>query len=421
MNNQTDTLPAATTLPRAEQIRWLVAGAGALIGLVLLAMLVHYLMRPESPSTAPLPRGILQLTPAQESTLKVEQVGSGNGANTIAATGAISIDENRSTPIFLPYSGQIVQVFVEPGGQVRTGDPLLRVRTSDIVDARNALFIANASLRSAEALSHLTETNAKRQEEIYKTAGGAMKDYQQAQSDLVAAQSAVRSAQSAVGAARDKLAIFGKTNSEIARLEAAKGITDVHAETVLHAPIGGVVASRAVSVGQYVASGGDKPALTIADPSHVWLVAQLAESDAARVNLGDRVAVRTTAYPGRVFAAVIDNVAAALDPVTHRLAVRASIANPDGALKPQMFASFIIRVPTPASQTASVEISAAAVIHDGEAARVWIDHGNGRLEARNVMVGDSHDGRVSVLSGLSPGMRVVTQGAIFVNEAGLGE
>ena len=118
---------------------------------------------------------------------------------------------------------------------------------------------------------------------------------------------------------------------------------------------------------------------------------------------------------------MIDNIAGALDPVTHRLAVRASIANPDSSLKPQMFASFSIDVPKPVGQPAPVEISAAAVIHEGEAARVWIDHGNGRLEARNVTVGDSHDGRISILSGLSPGMRVVTQGAIFVNEAGLGE
>ncbi|WP_447407629.1 efflux RND transporter periplasmic adaptor subunit, partial [Clostridium perfringens] len=70
---------------------------------------------------------------------------------------------------------------------------------------------------------------------------------------------------------------------------------------------------------------------------------QVAESDASDVHVGDAVTVTTPALPGRTFYATIDLVGAALDPQTHRLPVRASIANPDGALKPQMFASFAIR------------------------------------------------------------------------------
>ncbi|MEQ1359224.1 efflux RND transporter periplasmic adaptor subunit, partial [Salmonella enterica] len=86
--------------------------------------------------------------------------------------------------------------------------------------------------------------------------------------------------------------------------------------------------------------GGTTPAFVIADLSKVWLVAQVAETDAERVHLGDHVTVRTSAIPGREFDAVIDNIGAQIDPVTHRLAVRATIANPDGVLKPQMFADF---------------------------------------------------------------------------------
>jgi cobalt-zinc-cadmium efflux system membrane fusion protein len=73
--------------------------------------------------------------------------------------------------------------------------------------------------------------------------------------------------------------------------------------------------------------GGSQPAFVIADLSRVWLIAQVAESDATRVKVGDHVNVTTNAWPGRVFDAVIDNVGAQLDPVTHRLPVRATIAN----------------------------------------------------------------------------------------------
>ena len=162
----------------------------------------------------------------------------------------------------------------------------------------------------------------------------------------------------------------------------------------------------------------DKPVMTITDPSHVWLIAQIAEGDANGVHLGDAVTVTTPALPGRNFHATIDLVGAALDPQTHRLPVRATIANPDGALKPQMFASFSIQRPQRGS---ALRVPAAAVIHEGDSARVWVVRPDGLLQARAITAGDAQDGAVVVLTGLRPGERIVTAGALFVNEAGLGE
>jgi cobalt-zinc-cadmium efflux system membrane fusion protein len=173
-----------------------------------------------------------------------------------------------------------------------------------------------------------------------------------------------------------------------------------------------------VSAGQYVSQGGDKPVMTITDPAQVWLVAQIAESDASAVHLGDAVTVTTPALPGRSFHATIDLVGAALDPQTHRLPVRATIANPDRALKPQMFASFSIQRP---QRGMALRVPVAAVIHEGDAARVWVVRPDGLLQARTVTAGDAQDGTIAVLAGLRPGERIVTSGALFVNEAGLGE
>ncbi len=157
--------------------------------------------------------------------------------------------------------------------------------------------------------------------------------------------------------------------------------------------------------------------MTIADLGHVWLVAQLAESDAASVHIGDSVEVTTPAYPGRTFHAVIDNIGAALDPATHRLPVRATVANPDLALKPQMFASFAIQRRSGAD---GILVPAGAVIHEGDSARVWVEGKDGLLYARDVTVADSAAGLEKISAGLQRGDRVVTAGAIFVNEAGLG-
>ncbi|WP_408591659.1 efflux RND transporter periplasmic adaptor subunit [Novosphingobium sp.] len=416
-------------LDRNQQLRLLGLAVGAVVLVIVLITLGRALFHHDEPAPAPLPAGEVQLTRAQLASLTIEPARVDDGVERTGASGQITVDETRSTPVFLPYAGQILQVAVDAGARVAQGDVLLRIRTSDIVDARNALFSAQAQRSSAASQLRVAQENAARAEQIYREAGGALKDLQQARSDLVNAQSAVRIADSAVGSARDKLVVFGKTPVEIARLEGASDIAGAHAETNLRAPIGGVVVTRSVSSGQFVQTGGTTPAFVIADLSKVWLVAQVAETDAERVHLGDHVAVTTSAIPGREFDAVIDNIGAQIDPVTHRLAVRATIANPDGALKPQMFADFTIKTPLREVRApvgaplpgpgGVVSVPVQAVIHEGDSARVWVYLGNGRVRARDVVPGETHDGRVAIISGLRPGDRVVSSGALFVNEAGL--
>ena len=405
--------------PRARQWRVLAAIVAAALAGFVLYRIVLSLQPKEAATTASVP-GVLTVTPEQYAELKIQTVGSVAPGSTAQATGLIAVDENHSTPVLPPFSGQIMQIMAEPGQRVVLGQPLLKVRAPEFVDSRNALFAAAAQRATANSQLRVAEANAMRQQEIYQTAGGALKDYQSAQNDLAVARSGVRTAEAALGAARDKLTILGKTPAEIDRLERVHEVVGIHAETTLHAPIDGIIASRAVALGQYLSAGGAAPAFVITDPHTVWLIAQVPETATAQVHLGDTVSVTTPAYPGRVFGARVDNIGAALDPATHRLPVRATIRNPDGALKPQMFASFTIRTASPAYSGSGVTVPASAVIHEGDSARVWVA-GPGRvLKARTVQLGTAGGGgTVQVIAGLQPGERVVTAGAIFVNEAGL--
>ena len=413
-----ETLPPTRTLPRQQQLRWLAIVVAVVVAIALLWAVIARLTHHDPVVPAPPPPGTFRPTAEQIATMKVLRVGyETSGARTLAS-GAITVDGDRSTPVLMPYAGQVIRVLADAGQRVTQGQPLLLVQTSDFVDARSGLFSARAASQNAQAQLATATRTAERQRQIFETAGGAQKDYQQAQTDLVAAQATARTAAAALGASRDKLAILGKTPAEIGQLEGAGEVSGIHDQTTLHAPIAGLIASRDVSAGQYVSQGGDKPVMTITDPSHVWLVAQVAEGDASAVHLGDDVTVTTPALPGRSFHATINLVGAALDPQTHRLPVRATIANPDGALKPQMFASFSIRRPNVAQ---ALRVPAAAVIHEGDAARVWVVRPDGLLAARDVTSGDEQDGQVVILSGLKPGERIVTAGALFVNEAGLGE
>ncbi len=411
-------LPPVDALSRRSQLRFVVIAAAVLVGIFAVIAVVYHLSRPAETPVPVLPAGAFRPTPDQLAQLRIQTVGTGADPLAVDATGTISVDEDHSTPVVLPYSGQVGEVLVQAGQHVVRGQPLLKIASPDFVEARNTLFSAAAARATAEAQLKIAQENEKRQSAIYQTAGGALKDFHQAENDLIGAQSTERSADAALGAARDKLSLLGKTPDEVKRLEAAGEVAGIYAQTTYHAPVAGTIASRDVAPGQYVSSGGDKPLMVISDLTHVWLVAQVAEGDAAAVHLGDPIDVTTPAYPGRVFHAVIDNVGAALDPQTHRLPVRATVANPDEALKPEMFASFSIRR---TRSTSALLVPASAVIHEGDSARVWVVGQDGLLYARQVTVSDSAGGEVSISSGLRSGERVVTAGAIFVNEAGLGE
>ena len=406
-----------TGASRARQWRILAVVAVVAVA-VFIAFRVAAVLKPAAPVPPPPQPGVLQVTPDQYAALKIMAVGGGGVGATALASGIIAVDDFHSTPVLPPFSGQVTQVLVQPGQRVIAGQPLLKIRAPEFVDSRNTLLAAVAQRQTAQAQLKVAEAAASRAEAIYKTAGGALKDFQTAQNDLAAAQAGVRTADAAVGAARGKLVVIGQDAKDITRYEQGKTVDQADAEVTVRAPIGGVVASRSIAVGQNLSAATAASAFVITDPASVWLIAQVPEAASAQVRLGDPVTVTTTAFPGRTFAARVDNIGASLDPATHRLPVRATIRNPDGALKPQMFASFVIRTPSPGG-SGGVSVPASAVIHEGDAARVWVAGPGRTLRARSVTLGASSGGMVAVTSGLAPGERVVTAGAIFVNEAGL--
>ena len=172
-----------------------------------------------------------------------------------------------------------------------------------------------------------------------------------------------------------------------------------------------------MGLGQNIASqsnNGSTPVFTIADTSVVWLAANAREMDAPLIHIGDAVEVHVLAFPDKVFNAHVTFVAAAIDPTTHRLPLHAEITNPDGLLKPEMFATF--RIITGQSSHAA-GVPEQAIVYDPEGAHVWLVGADKTLSIRPVKVGRSDAGLVEILDGLKPGDKVVTSGSIFIDRA----
>src|SRR6185503_11322067 len=168
----------------------------------------------------------LKLTPVRQVAFRDER----------ATDGRIAINEDTTTPVFSPYSGRVSRLIAKPGDHVERGAPLFAIEASEFVQGQNDLVTAVAGVDKAKSRLALAQQVEKRQRELLAIRGGALKDLEQAQSDLVSAQGDMRAAEIALAAARNRLRILGRSDEEIERLE---HVDRIGAETIVAAPIGG--------------------------------------------------------------------------------------------------------------------------------------------------------------------------------------
>src|SRR3954467_15565993 len=275
-------------------------------------------------------------TPAEWATLTIEPATERPFRAETVTEGKISVDEDRSTPVFSPYAGRVTKLLVRPGDTVVKGQPLFVIEAADNVQAQNDFIGAMTAMNKAKSALDLAQLQGQRAKDLFEGKAVPLKDYQQSQATLIQAQNDMRSSQTAMEAARNKLRILGLTDEDIATFQ-EKG--RINPETTIFAPIGGTVVQRKIGPGQYVNSGASDPVYVIGDLSTVWMVAFVRETDAANVSVGQDVTFKVLALPNQTLTARINYVSTAIDAATRRLVVRATIDNKDGKLKPEMFAN----------------------------------------------------------------------------------
>ncbi len=155
----------------------------------------------------------------------------------------------------------------------------------------------------------------------------------------------------------------------------------------------------------------------IGDLSTVWLTAFVRETEASQVAVGQELSFNLLALPGRVLTGRIGYVAAAIDPATRRLLVRATVDNTGGQLKPEMFATVTIYAP---GEAPSVGVPRTALIYEGDQVRVWVAHDDRSIELRKIRTGLTNGDLVEVRGDLKPGEQIVTKGSLFIDRAASG-
>lgn len=320
------------------------------------------------------------------------------------ATGKVGFNEDRLTPVFTPFSGRVVELLANKGDNVRAGQPLAVVESPDFVGAQNDVSAARSDLVKAKIGLDAAQVAEQRAKRLHDQEAIATKDLQQSESDLARAQDDVRRSQAAVAAAENRLRLFGKEPDET---------TAVDPKVTLRAPITGTIVDRKVGPGQYVKPDAPDPLFLITDLNELWVLVDVYESDVAAIHLNMPVQVMVSAYPDKVFPARISFISPTVDPATRTLRVRCLVPNPNGLLKPDMFATIKIGS---AAQQPMATLPSSAVVVDGNDSVVFVADTPGHFHRRSVHVGQEVAGGFIVDSGVHPGDVVATRGALLLNE-----
>jgi multidrug efflux pump subunit AcrA (membrane-fusion protein) len=285
----------------------------------------------------------------------------------VRTVGIVNFDETRLAQVAPKFGGFIERLYVDfTGKPVRAGQPLVEIYSPELVSAQEELLLA-AGLDASLGESSVPGVPAGR-------------------SNL--AEAAIR-----------RLRLWDISETQIREILKTG---EVRRTLTLHAPVSGVVIEKPVVRGQAVQAG--QTLYTIADLSEVWVEAELREQDAGSVREGSPATVELNSFPGRPLQGRVEYVYPTLENESRTLKARIAIPNPDGRIKPGMYAT--VRFSTPSRATLTVP--STAVVYTGERAVVFVDMGGGRIMPNEVEVGSVAGDQTEILAGIEPGQRVVT-------------
>ena len=302
--------------------------------------------------------------------LRVAHVEKGTVGTTWRTVGRVAVDETRVRHMNIKFAGFVERVFVDfVGKPVSKGQPLFSIYSPDLVAAQEEYVLA---MRTRTALGVELKTSG----------------------DELAA------------AARRKLQLWDVPAADIARLERTG---EVMKSLTLRSPITGVVVKKDVVDGMQLAAGAMP--YEIVDLSTVWVLADVYESEIAKVKLGMPATLTLKAFPMHPFEGRVAFIDPLLDPRTRTAKVRLSFPNRDGDLRPEMFGEVVLQ----SQAREGLRIPADAIINSGTKAIVFVALGEGKFQPREVKVGEIDAKFVEILDGVAVGEGVVTRANFLVD------
>jgi cobalt-zinc-cadmium efflux system membrane fusion protein len=309
-----------------------------------------------------------------------------DAAPQLSVTGAIGPDVSRTVPVISLASGRVVEIDARLGDEVKKGQLLFKVRSTDIAGAFS-------DYRKATVNEQLARAQLDRAKTLYEKGAIAKKE-------LEVAENAEDNAKVDVETTTEHLRILGSD------LEHPTGIVNVYA------PVSGVITDQQITLSAGVQALTAPNPLTIADLSHVWILCDVYENDLPFVHIGEYADVRLNAFPGKAFRGRVANIGPILDPSLRTAKVRLELENP-GLMRIGMFVTATFHGQQ-VEKHAAVPASAVLHLHDRDWVYVPLD--DKRFRRVEVSGGDILPGNMQeILSGIRPGDKVVANALVLDN------
>ncbi|MDP2223202.1 efflux RND transporter periplasmic adaptor subunit [Nitrosomonas sp.] len=294
---------------------------------------------------------------------------------TVRAVATVQADERKQYAVVTKFEGWIHRLHVNTTGQaVKKGDALMDVYSPELISAQQEYLIAVRGLQS-----------------------------------VADGDAEVRAAmQRLVASALQKLRNWDIAEAELRRLQQSG---EVRQYLTVRSQAGGVVLEKKAVMGQRFMPG--EILYQIADLSTVWMLADVFEQDLGMIHPGQLVTIRVDAYPDKVFNGEVAFIYPAVTPETRTAIVRIVLPNPDGVLKPDMYAR--VEFSSFHSKDKVLTVPDSAVLDTGTRRVVLVDLGAGRFEPRTVKLGMHADGYAEVLGGLRAGEAVVVKANFLID------
>jgi membrane fusion protein, heavy metal efflux system len=343
------------------------------------------------------PSSAFMLTEDQRARIRTEPVTEAEFRPTIATTGTVAFNGDRSTPVLSQISGPVVRILANVGTRVLPGAPLAMVTSPDFAQAVASYQKAQTALHNAARIATLDE-------QLFQNDAIARSELDQARADSATA-AADREA------AIQQMVALGVDSTIIDAVQQGRPVPPVSG--VIRAPIGGEVVERLINPGQ-VLEANQTQCFTIADLATVWVMANVFESDLSGVSKGEPARITTEASLDTLLGHV-DYVAAIVDTATRATTVRILVTNRHAVLKRDMYVRVLIESSAPRK---GLLVPVSAVLRDDQNLPfVFVAAPDGGFNRRSITLGSRVGDRFEVTGGLQSGERVVSEGALFLQFA----
>lgn len=323
----------------------------------------------------------------------------------IQATANIRPNEYKLIHVSPRIEGKAVTVGAELGDHVKPGDVLALLDSIELGTKKSAF-------RQARTTLLVNKANYEREKRLFEQQISSEKEYLDAKGAYLQSLASYK-------AAVESLELVGLSHQDIDAIITNKAGHQHPLSTFpLVAPQAGTIIARHITPGEMIAPQ-DKP-FTIADLSTVWVLLDVYEKDLAGVRVEADVRITVNAYPGETFRGAVVYLGNVVNPDTRTVEARVEIPNPDGRLRPGMFARASIASSSSKGKKA-LAVPQDAIQRMEEQPVAFVEEQPGRYQKHAVTLGSENAPYVEVLTGLQEGERVVTKGSFYLKSVLLGE